>query len=87
MVGTGWHNCAMAQKITIEVSDDIAAGAEAEAERLGTDVATVVERALVKDLGFRTIERIQERFDLDEEAAMKLAYEELRAARKERRSA
>jgi hypothetical protein len=77
----------MAQKITIEVSDDIAAGAEAEAERLGTDVATVVERALVKDLGFRTIERIQERFDLDEEAATKLAYEELRAARKERRSA
>ena len=52
----------MAQKITIKVSDDIAAGAEAE--RLGTDVATVVERALVKDLGFRTIERIQERFDL-----------------------
>jgi len=77
----------MAQKITIEVSDDIAAGAEAEAERLGTDVATVVERALVRDLGFRTIERIQERFDLGEEAAMKLGYGELRAARKERRSA
>lgn len=77
----------MSQKITIEVSDDIAAGAEAEAERRGTDVAAVVERALVRDLGFRAVERIQERFDLDEEAAMKLAYEELRAARKERRSA
>ncbi|HUC04773.1 MAG TPA: hypothetical protein VL961_05190 [Acidimicrobiales bacterium] len=77
----------MALKITIEVSDDIAASAEAEAERMGTDVATVVERALVKDLGFRAIERIQDRFDLDEEAAMNLAYDQLRAVRKERRSA
>ncbi len=73
--------------MTIELPDEVVAGAEAEAKRSGTDVATVVERALVRDLGFRAIERIQERFDLDEEAAMKLAYEELRAVRKERRSA
>jgi hypothetical protein len=76
----------MTRKLTIEVSEEVAAGAEAEAERSGTDVATVVERALVKDLGFRAIERIQERFDLDEEAAMKLAYEELDAVRAARRT-
>jgi len=51
------------------------------------DVNEVVRRALVKDLGWQAVARIQQRFDLDEEAALELAYEELQAFRNERRSA
>ncbi len=78
----------MSRKFTVEVSDEVAASAEAEAARLGTDVSDVVSRALIRDMGWKAVARIQERnSDLDEEAAMKLAYDELRAYRKERSSA
>jgi len=76
----------MTRKVTIELSDKVAASAEAD--RLGTEVSDVVERALIRELGWAAVARIQARnSDLGEEEAMKLAYEELRAYRKERDSA
>jgi hypothetical protein len=75
------------RKLTIDLPEELAAGAEAEAKRGATDMVTVVEHALVGDLGLGIKPPIQERFHLDEQAAMKLAYEELRATRNEPGSA
>jgi hypothetical protein len=75
----------MTRKLTVELPEQVAAQVEAEAERLGTDVNEVVRRAVISDLGWKAVARIQEQFDLDEESAVRLAYEELDAARAERR--
>jgi hypothetical protein len=88
VVRLGWHHGPMAQKLTVEVSDEVAAGVQAEAERRGTDVGGVVNEALVEHLGWQAVARIREQnADLDDEAALSLAYEELGAVRAQRRSA
>jgi ribbon-helix-helix CopG family protein len=75
----------MTRKLTVEIPEEVAAQVEAEAERLGTDVNEVVRQAVISDLGWRAVARIQEQFDLDEESALRLAYEELDATRADRR--
>jgi hypothetical protein len=57
------------------------------AARKGKRDSDVVEEALREYLGLAVIDRIRSRSDLDEDKAMRLAYEELHAMRRERREA
>ncbi len=57
------------------------------AARKGKRDSDVVEEALREYLGLSVIDRIRSRSDLDEDEAMRLAYEELHAMRRERREA
>lgn len=78
----------MARRLTIELSDQVAARVEAEASRRGTPVDEVIEAAVVEHFGWRAVEGIRRRnADLDEQAALSLAYEELQAVRDRRRPA
>jgi hypothetical protein len=61
----------MTRKLTVEISDEVAAGVQAEAERRGIDAEGVISDALVEHLGWQAVARIRERnADLDEEAAL-----------------
>ncbi len=55
------------------------------AARAGKRDSDVVEEALREYLGLAVIDRIRGKADLDEDEAMRLAYEELHAMRRERR--
>lgn len=54
------------------------------AEETGESVEAVVERALVRHMGLIAMRRVQKRFDLDEDEALRVAYEELKGARASR---
>jgi len=65
----------------VNVDEDVLAEAEALARVTGLSLDDVVERALVLHVGARALRRMQDTFDLDEDEAIRVAYEELRAAR------
>ncbi len=77
---------AQRESISMELDVEIASMLKAHAELERVSEGEIVERAL-RAFDLRTlVNRIRSRSDLDEEAAMRLVGEELRAARAERDS-
>jgi hypothetical protein len=77
------------QKTTLYLDEEVLRQTEAAAAGSGRDESAVVEDALRRYLGLEVVDRAWARnagSALSAEAAMALAYEELRAARAERNS-
>jgi hypothetical protein len=74
-------------KATVYLDPDVLRAMRVHAARKGKRDSDVVEEALREYLGLAAIDRIRSRSDLDEDEAMRLAYEELHAMRRERREA
>jgi hypothetical protein len=74
-------------KATVYLEPDVLRAMRVHAARKGKRDSDVVEEALREYLGLAAIDRIRSRSDLDEDEAMRLAYEELHAMRRERREA
>ncbi len=66
---------------TLNLDGEVLARAQALAEETGEPVEAVVERALVRHMGLIAMRRVQKRFNLDEDEALRVAYEELKAVR------
>jgi hypothetical protein len=76
------------RRVTIELPEEIADQAEAEAGRSHVSVDDIVRNALVDHLGWKAIEATRNRnADLDDESSMRMAREELRALRAGRKTA
>ncbi len=73
-------------KTTIYLDPQVLRATRIAAARAGKRDSDVVEDALREYLGLAVIDRIRSRSDRDEEEAMRLAYEELHAMRRERRA-
>lgn len=74
-------------KATVYLAPDVLRATRIRAARTGKRDSDVVEDALREYLGLAVIDRIRAKADLDEDAAMQLAYDELHAMRRERRRA
>jgi hypothetical protein len=74
-------------KATVYLDPEVLRATRVRAARTGKRDSDVVEEALREYLGLRVIDEIRAKADLDEDEAMKLAYEELHAMRRERREA
>ncbi len=74
-------------KATVYLDPDVLRAARVHAARTGTRDSDVVEEALREYLGLAVIDRMRAKSELDEDAAMRLAYEELHAMRRERPAA
>jgi hypothetical protein len=74
-------------KATIYLDPDVLRATRVRAARTGKRDSDVVEEALREYLGLAVIDEIRAKADLDKEEAMKLAYDELHAMRRERREA
>jgi len=74
-------------KATVYLAPDVLRATRVHAARTGKRDSDVVEDALREYLGLAVLDSIRAKSDLDEEAAMQLAYEELHAMRRERREA
>ena len=72
-------------KATVYLDPDVLRATRVQAARTGKRDSDVVEEALREYLGLALLDRIRAKSDLDEDAAMQLAYEELHAMRNERR--
>lgn len=72
-------------KATVYLDPDVLRAARIRAARTGKRDSDVVEEALREYLGLAVVDRIRSRSDLDPDAAMALAYDELRKARRARR--
>lgn len=70
-------------KTTIYIDPELLRAAKVAAARLGKKDYEVFEDALRAYLGIDVLERLWQRADLSEEEALALAYEELRASRRE----
>ena len=78
---------AEAAKVTVELdADEVAKAREAMGVASDEPDAAVVQRALNAYLLGRLMDRVQSGSSLSEEEATQLAYDELRASRRERRS-
>ena len=73
------------QKATVYLDPHVLRATRVHAARKGKRDSQVVEDALREYLGISVIDRIRSRSDLNEEEAMRIAYEELHAMRRERR--
>jgi hypothetical protein len=74
-------------KATVYLDPDVLRAMRVHAARKDKRDSDVVEEALREYLGLAVINRIRARADLGEDEAMRLAYEELHAMRRERREA
>lgn len=74
------------EAVMLELDAAVAAKLREHAAAEHVSESEIVERALRIQSFNALLDRIHERSDLDEDAAMKLATEELRAARDERNS-
>ncbi len=77
------------EKDTLNLPKDVVRGYRLEAARRGVHDQTVVEEALREHLGLGALERLQAAFahlNLTPEEAERLAVDETRAGRRERRS-
>jgi hypothetical protein len=74
-------------KTTIYLDPHVLRATRVAAARAGKRDSDVVEDALREYLGLAVIDRIRSRANLEEDEAMRLAYEELHAMRRERREA
>jgi hypothetical protein len=75
------------RKVTLYVDQDVLRAARVRAARTDKRDSEVVEDALRAYLGFDVLERVWARSNLNEDEAMRLAVDETRAARRERRAA
>lgn len=74
----------MSRRVTIDLDEDVAALIAASAADAHVSEGEIIERA-IRAMDLRAlVARIRERSDFDEDAAMALVDEELRAARAER---
>jgi hypothetical protein len=74
-------------KATVYLDPEVLRATRVRAARTGKRDSDVVEEALREYLGLAVIDEIRAKADLDEDEAMKLAYEELHEMRRERREA
>jgi hypothetical protein len=74
-------------KTTVYLDPQVLRATRVAAARAGKRDSDVVEEALREYLGLAVIDRIRSKSDLDEDEAMRLAYDELAAMRRERREA
>jgi len=72
------------KKTTFYIDEDILRGARVLAARTGKRDSDVVQDALRSYLGVDVLDRVWGRSDLDEEQALKLAYEEVHRGRRRR---
>ncbi|MBA2360151.1 MAG: ribbon-helix-helix protein, CopG family [Actinobacteria bacterium] len=72
-------------KATVYLDPDVLRATRVRAARTGRRDSDIVEEALREYLGFAVIDRIRSRSNLTPEEAMRLANEEVHAARRERR--
>jgi hypothetical protein len=73
-------------KATVYLDPEVLRAARIRAARTGKRDSDVVEEALRQHLGLAGVDRMQSTSDLDPDEAMRLAYEELHALRRERRT-
>jgi hypothetical protein len=71
------------KKTTVYVEEDLLKAAKIMAVRSGKREYEIFEDALREHLGLTAVENVWRRSDLDDTAALELAYEELHASRKE----
>jgi len=74
-------------KTTVYLEPEVLRATRIRAARTGQRDSQVVEDALRQFLGLSVVDEIRAKADLDEEAALELAYDELHAARRKRRKA
>lgn len=65
----------------VNVDEDVLAEAQELARVTESSLDDVIERALILHVGARALRRMQDAFDVDEDDAIRVAYQELRAAR------
>jgi ATP-dependent exoDNAse (exonuclease V) alpha subunit len=73
--------------VTVQLDEDLVERARERSGRDQAKDAEVVEEALAVYLGMKALDEAQAESSLSEEEASKLAYDELRALRQERRGA
>lgn len=74
-------------KATVYLDPEVLRATRIRAARTGKRDSDVVEEALRQYLGLAVIDRIRSKSELDPDEAMKLAYDEIRKMRRERRTA
>lgn len=74
-------------KTTVYLNPEVLRATRILAARTGKRDSDVVEEALRRYMGMEVVDRIRSRADLSPEDADALAYRELHAARREKRSA
>ena len=72
-------------KATVYLDPDVLRATRIRAARTGKRDSDIVEEALRVHLGLAGIDRMRSSSDLDSDEAMRLAYDELHAMRRERR--
>lgn len=70
--------------VTLELDEALVERARERSGKTARDAATVVEEALAVYAGMRALDEAQAESTLSEDDAMRLAYEELHALRRER---
>ena len=71
------------RKTTVYLDEDVLRQARIQAARTGKKDSEVIEEALRRYLGMDILDAVWARSDLDERAALELAYEALDAVRRE----
>jgi hypothetical protein len=72
-------------RTTLTIDQEVLRAVKVKAARSGKGDSEVIEEALRRDLGFDLLERLWEKNQLSEEAAMELALEAQQDARRARR--
>lgn len=72
------------KKTTVYVDEDLLKAAKIMAVRSGKKEYEVFEDALREHLGIAAVQNVWRRSDLDDTAALELAYAELHASRREK---
>ncbi len=70
------------KKTTVYIDEDLLRAAKVMAARSGRREYQIMEEALRRYLGLDILDRAGARSELDEDAALQLAYEEIHAERK-----
>jgi hypothetical protein len=77
------HDAIMAKrKTTVYLDEDVLREARIRAARTGQKDSELIESAIRSYLGLDVLDDVWSRSDLDEESALRLAYEALEAARR-----
>jgi hypothetical protein len=74
-------------KTTVYLEPEVLRATRIRAARTGKRDSQIVEDALRQFLGLSVVDKIRAKADLDEGAALNLAYDELHALRRKRRKA
>jgi hypothetical protein len=72
-------------RTTLTIDEEVLRAVKVKAARTGKGDSEVIEEALRRDLGFDVFERLWQKNDMDEDAAMALALEAQHATRRKRR--